>query len=46
MPPEYPIHDKEGHLEFVLGMFFNTRQLVGLATEVEIRKLTPDWQLA
>lgn len=37
MADEYPIHDREGLLEFVLGMWFNTRELAGKPTLDEVR---------
>jgi hypothetical protein len=39
----YPIHDKDGELEFVLGMWFNTRDLVGKPTPAEVDLTLPAW---
>lgn len=43
---EYPIHDKDGYLEFVLGLWFHTRHLVGKPTIREIDETLPDWPLS
>lgn len=39
----YPLHDHDGELEFVLGMWFNTRALVGKPTVAEVAATLPHW---
>lgn len=33
----YPLHDKDGFPEFALGLWFNTRELVGKPDQAEVR---------
>lgn len=42
----YPLHDDDGHLEFVLGMWFHTRDLVGKPCFVEAVMTLPEWPSA
>lgn len=42
-PARYPIHDRDFHLEFVLGMWFNTRHLVGKPTPLEATLTLRSW---
>lgn len=42
----YPLHDKDGELEFVLGMWFHTREIVGVPTVQEVVATLPDWPAA
>lgn len=39
----YPLHDKDGYLEFVLGMWFNTREIAGMPTFVEAVLMFAEW---
>ena len=39
----YPVHDKDGELEFILGIWFNTRAIAGKPTVAEVVATTPDW---
>ena len=39
----YPVHDKDGELEFLLGMWFWTRAIAGKPTVAEVVESTPDW---
>lgn len=34
----YPIHDKDGFIEFVTGVWFHTREIAGPPTIAEIRE--------
>lgn len=47
-PPEreYPLHDKDGYVEFITGMFLHTRELRGPADSTELLALTRDWPTA
>ena len=42
----YPLHDKDGELEFILGMWFWTRASHGKPTVAEVVATTPDWPVA
>jgi hypothetical protein len=39
----YPLHDRDHQLEFVLGMWFNTRDIAGKPTPFEVDLTLPDW---
>jgi hypothetical protein len=39
----YPLHDRDYQLEFVLGMWFHTRDLAGKPTPLEVDLTLPDW---
>jgi hypothetical protein len=34
----YPLHDKDGFLEFALGLWFHTRAIAGKPTQGEVRQ--------
>lgn len=40
---EYPLHDKDRFLEFVVGMCHHTRELIGMATEAEAQMVLGEW---
>ena len=40
---EYPLHDNDGYLEFVLGLWFHTRHLWGMPSRLELELATPGW---
>lgn len=42
----YALHDKDGYLEFVFGMWLHTAHLVGKPTIREVVALTPRWPLS
>jgi hypothetical protein len=42
----YAIHDKDGHLEFLLGMWLHTWNIAGPPTEHEATVTLADWSPA
>lgn len=42
-PALYPLHDKDGELEFVLGIWFHTRELRGKPTVAEVAETLSHW---
>lgn len=41
--PEYAIHDRDHFLEFVLALWFHTRELRGVPTKEEVALTLSDW---
>jgi hypothetical protein len=37
----YPMHDRDGFLEFALGLWFHTRHIAGKPTRDEIQRTLP-----
>jgi hypothetical protein len=42
----YPLHNKDGYVEFITGMFLHTREQRGPADSTEVWALTKGWPIA